>query len=75
MDLKHKLYDYINEFGWTEESKEQARSLFIAYCYSEMIDIDSRDPDEILSEIYWLCELDTVVEYKDFSHFMFQYLV
>ena len=23
MDLKHKLYDYINEFGWTEESKEQ----------------------------------------------------
>ena len=50
MDLKHKLYDYINEFGWTEESKEQARSLFIAYCYSEMIDIDSRDPDEILSE-------------------------
>ena len=43
MDLKHKLYDYINEFGWTEESKEQARSLFIAYCYSEMIDIDSRD--------------------------------
>ena len=71
--MKEEILEYLEQFmfhtNWDDENTpEQARSLFTTICLMENIDAD-------ISHLYWLSELEEIIEYEDFVNFMVKDIV
>ena len=78
--MKEEILEYLEQFmfhtNWDDENTpEQARSLFTTICLMENIDADTSECDKILSHLYWLSELEEIIEYEDFVNFMVKDIV